>query len=158
MLSSPVATRLQTELATLGGRVSLSHGLVVCEIEPPQLLTVVEQLKTQFGFDVFLDVTAVDWPDRAPRFEVVHHFYSSANKLRVRIKCRVSEASPVVATLRPLYGSAGYMERECHEMYGIQFDGNDDLRAILLYEGFKGHPLRKDYPKQLEQPLVPFRF
>jgi NADH-quinone oxidoreductase subunit C len=49
------------------------------------------------------------------------------------------------------------MERECHEMYGIVFRGNDDLRPILLYEGFVGHPLRKDYPKQKEQPLVPYR-
>jgi NADH-quinone oxidoreductase subunit C len=49
------------------------------------------------------------------------------------------------------------MERECHEMYGIRFRGNDDLRPILLYEGFEGHPLRRDYPKQKEQPLVPYR-
>jgi NADH-quinone oxidoreductase subunit C len=49
------------------------------------------------------------------------------------------------------------MERECHDMYGIVFRGNDDLRPILLYEGFEGHPLRKDYPKQKEQPLVPYR-
>jgi len=78
--------------------------------------------------------------------------------VRVRLSMRVSEAEPVVPTLRPLYGSAGYMERECHDMYGIQFAGNDDLRPILLYEGFEGHPLRKDYPKQFEQPLVPYRF
>ena len=49
------------------------------------------------------------------------------------------------------------MERECHDMYGIVFRGNDDLRPILLYEGFEGHPLRKDYPKHREQPLVPYR-
>jgi NADH-quinone oxidoreductase subunit C len=57
----------------------------------------------------------------------------------------------------PFYGSARFMERECHEMYGIRFRGNDDLRPILLYEGFEGHPLRRDYPKQKEQPLVPYR-
>ena len=74
------------------------------------------------------------------------------------LKMRVPESAPVVPTLRGLYGSAGYMERECHDMYGIVFEGNDDLRPILLYEGFEGHPLRKDYPKQLEQPLVPYRF
>ena len=107
---------------------------------------------------MFLDVTAVDWPDDALRFEVVHHFYSTTHRVRVGIKTRVSESAPIVPTLRPLYGSAGYMERECHDMYGIVFEGNDDLRPILLYEGFEGHPLRKDYPKQLEQPLVPYRF
>ncbi len=148
---------LQLSLSTLG-TVSVAHKVVVCELEVSNFLAAVTALKIQFGFDVFLDVTAVDWPDDALRFEVVHHFYSTSNKIRVRLKCRVPEAAPVVPTLRPLYGSAGYMERECHDMYGIMFDGNDDLRAILLYEGFVGHPLRKDYPKQLEQPLVPYRF
>ena len=138
--------------------MSVAHGTFVCELEPHQLYATVETLKSTFAFDMFLDVTAVDWPADALRFEVVHHFYSTVHKVRVRIKTRVSELSPVVPTLRPLYGSAGYMERECHDMYGIQFEGNDDLRAILLYEGFEGHPLRKDYPKQLEQPLVPYRF
>ena len=135
---------LQLSLSTLG-TVSVAHKVVVCELEVSNFLAAVTALKIQFGFD-------------ALRFEVVHHFYSTSNKIRVRLKCRVPEAAPVVPTLRPLYGSAGYMERECHDMYGIMFDGNDDLRAILLYEGFVGHPLRKDYPKQLEQPLVPYRF
>jgi NADH-quinone oxidoreductase subunit C len=63
----------------------------------------------------------------------------------------------VVDSLVSLYGSAGFMERECHDMYGIVFRGNADLRPILLYEGFVGHPLRKDYGKMQEQPLVPYR-
>jgi NADH-quinone oxidoreductase subunit C len=87
----------------------------------------------------------------------VHHFYSTTHKVRVRLKTRVGADDPTVDTLTSLFGSAGYMERECHDMYGIVFRGNDDLRPILLYEGFSGHPLRKDYPKQLEQPLVPYR-
>ena len=87
----------------------------------------------------------------------MHHFYSTAHKVRVRLKTRVPEADPGVDSLVPLYGSAAFMERECHDMYGIVFRGNDDLRPILLYEGFVGHPLRKDYPKQQEQPLVPYR-
>ena len=135
----------------------VAHGVLVLEIAPAVLLPIVQRLKTELAFDLFLDVTAVDWPDAPLRFEVVHHFYSTTHKVRVRLKQWVSEASPVVDTLKALYGSAGYMERECHDMYGIQFRGNDDLRPILLYEGFVGHPLRKDYPKQKEQPLVPYR-
>ena len=157
MTALSIVSKLQQSLGAFG-QTSLAHQLIVCELEVPQFLAAVETLKNTFAFDVFLDVTAVDWPNDALRFEVVHHFYSSTNKIRVRLKCRVPEAAPVVPTLRPLYGSAGYMERECHDMYGILFDGKDDLRAILLYEGFVGHPLRKDYPKQLEQPLVPYRF
>lgn len=152
-----LADVLQEQLTAAGAQVTLSHGHIVCETEPSQLFAIAVQLKG-FGFDLFLDVTAVDWPNHELRFEVVHHFYSTAHKLRVRIKTRVPESLPNVPTLRTLYGSAGYMERECFDMYGIVFDGNDDLRRILLYEGFEGHPLRKDYPKQLEQPLVPYRF
>ena len=70
---------------------------------------------------------------------------------------RVMQDEPLVDSLIALYGSAHFMERECHDMYGIVFRGNPDLRPILLYEGFVGHPLRKDYPKEQEQPLVPYR-
>jgi NADH-quinone oxidoreductase subunit C len=73
------------------------------------------------------------------------------------VKTAVPESDPTVDSLVPLYGSAGFMERECHDMYGIAFRGNRDLRPILLYEGFVGHPLRKDYAKLHEQPLVPYR-
>jgi NADH-quinone oxidoreductase subunit C len=88
---------------------------------------------------------------------VVWHFYSTVTFARVRVKTRVAESDPAVDSLLPLYGSALFMERECHEMYGIDFRGHPDLRPILLYEGFVGHPLRKDYPIRLEQPLVPYR-
>ena len=134
-----------------------SHGGLVLHLEPTAMLPVVQRLRDEFAFDLFLDVTAVDWPDAPLRFEVVHHFYSTTHRVRVRLKQRVTEAEPVVDSLVGLYGSAAYMERECHDMYGIRFRGNHDLRPILLYEGFVGHPLRKDYPKQLEQPLVPYR-
>jgi NADH-quinone oxidoreductase subunit C len=136
---------------------AVSHGVLVVNLAPPAVPGAVRALKLEFAFDVFLDVTAVDWPGQDPRFEVVWHFYSTAHKVRVRLKARVPEANPVVASLTPLYGSAAFMERECHDMYGIVFEGNADLRPILLYEGFEGHPLRKDYPKEREQPLVPYR-
>ena len=147
------AADARADIRSLG----VSHGVLVLELAPPALLPVAERLRSEFGFDLFLDVTAVDWPGEPLRFQVVHHFYSTTHKVRVRLTQRVSEAEPVVDSLVDLYGSAGYMERECHDMYGIRFRGNDDLRPILLYEGFVGHPLRKDYPKQLEQPLVPYR-
>ena len=148
---------IREALAPKIGESSVEHGILVLRIAPAALLGVVTPLKEQFRFDLFSDVTAVDWLGREPRFEVVWHFYSTTHKLRVRVKARVGEAEPVVDTLTGLYGAAHYMERECHEMYGIVFAGNPDLRPILLYEGFQGHPLRKDYPKEREQPLVPYR-
>ena len=148
---------VQQQLVLAGGEASLSHGMLVVLVPPADLLGTVRRLKSEFGFDLFLDVTAVDWPARIPRFEVVYHFYSTAHLIRVRLKTRVPEAEPMVDSVVSLYGSAHFMERECHDMYGIVFRGNPDLRPILLYEGFVGHPLRKDYPKLQEQPLVPYR-
>jgi NADH-quinone oxidoreductase subunit C len=148
---------MQQQLVPPAGEASLSHGMLVVMVPPADLLGTVRRLKSEFGFDLFLDVTAVDWPERTPRFDVVYHFYSTAHMLRVRLKTRVPEAAPTVDSLVLLYGSAYFMERECHDMYGIVFRGNPDLRPILLYEGFVGHPLRKDYPKLQEQPLVPYR-
>jgi NADH-quinone oxidoreductase subunit C len=149
--------RVQASLGAQALETDMVHGILVLQIAPENLVPLVSHLKQQHGFDLFLDVTAVDWPQRRPRFDVVYHFYSTRDFVRVRLKTRVEEADPTVDTLVPLYGSARYMERECHEMYGIRFRGNDDLRPLLLYEGFVGHPLRKDYPKQKEQPLVPYR-
>src|SRR5437764_13159593 len=154
------ATDLDTmrrELVTAAGGATLSHGAFVLQLAPGELLPTVRRLRDEFGFDLFLDVTAVDWPGAALRFEVVHHFYSTAHKVRVRLKTRLGAEGPVVDSLTSLYGSAAFMERECHDMYGIGFRGNFDLRPILLYEGFSGHPLRKDYPKTREQPLVSYR-
>lgn len=144
-------------LRDLYERFGYSFGMPVFELKPENLLAVTALLKEQFGFDLFLDVTAVDYPERQPRFDVVYHLFSSAQRLRIRLKVQVTESNPGVMTLTRLYGSARYMEREVHEMYGIEFIGNDDLRPILLYEGFQGHPLRKDYPIDGEQPLVEYR-
>jgi NADH-quinone oxidoreductase subunit C len=156
-VAAAVFDTLQRQLVPAAGPATLTHGVLAFMLAPEELLPVAQRLKIEFQFDLFLDVTAVDWPGQTLRFEVVHHFYSTVHKVRVRLKTRVAEADPVVDSLTPLYGSAAFMERECHDMYGIRFHGNHDLRPILLYEGFVGHPLRKDYPKQQEQPLVPYR-
>jgi NADH-quinone oxidoreductase subunit C len=158
--AGPLVERLGRSLGAQGVEVLESFGMPVLRIAPAQLLDVVRALRTEFGFDMLLDVTAVDWLGQrgdSPRFEVVWHFFASTTQTRVRVKTRVDENDPTLASLKPLYGSAAFMERECHEMFGVRFAGNDDLRPILLYEGFVGHPLRKDYPKEHEQPLVAYR-
>jgi NADH-quinone oxidoreductase subunit C len=156
-VNDAVFEQVREHLGTVALEAAVSNGVLALLVEPASLVEVVRALRDTFGFDMFLDVTAVDWPGREPRFDVVWHFYSTKHFVRVRVKARVPLTDPTVDTLVPFYGSARFMERECHEMYGIVFRGNDDLRPILLYEGFVGHPLRKDYPKQKEQPLVPYR-
>lgn len=149
--------RVQAAIGPQAERTSIEAGTLVLRWPASALLETVRRLKTEFAFDLLLDVTAVDWPGETARFEVVHHLYSTTHHVRVRIKVRVPEDDPTVDSLTGLYGAARFLERECHDMYGIVFRGNADLRAILLYEGFVGHPLRKDYPKEREQPLVRYR-
>ena len=156
-MPSPFYESITTGLAGLYQRAWDSHGMLVLDLDRSSLLTVVARLQHDFGCSLFLDVTAVDFPDRKPRFEAVYHFYCPQQKQRVRLKVPVDEADAELPTLVGSYGSARYMEREVHDMYGIRFAGNADLRPILLYEGFEGHPLRKDYAMEHEQPIVPYR-
>ena len=105
-------------------------------------------------FEMLSDVCAADYLPHTPRFEVVYHFYSLARSHRLRLKALVPEEDARVPSLTPLFASANWMEREVFDLYGIAFDGHPDLRRILLYDEFEGHPLRKDYPKERRQPLV----
>lgn len=156
-MAAALIESLTQQLVSAAGPGTLSHGVFVLHLVPAELVPTAWRLKQEFGFDLLLDVTAIDWLGQTPRFEVVHHFYASTAGLRVRLKTRVAEDDAVVDSLVDLYASAAFMERECHDMVGIGFRGNHDLRPILLYEGFVGHPLRKDYAKTREQPLVPYR-
>jgi len=105
------------------------------------------------AFDMLSDVCAVDYLPRVPRFEVVYHLYSVAKNHRLRVKVLVEEDTSVPSVVE-LWASANWMEREVWDLYGIRFEGHPDLRRILLYDEFEGHPLRKDYPKERRQPLV----
>jgi NADH-quinone oxidoreductase subunit C len=108
-------------------------------------------------FEQLIDVTAVDYLGRTPRFEVVYQLHSLAYRHRLRVKVGVDEADAVVASAVPLWQSALWAEREVFDLFGIRFAGHPDLRRILMYPGFEGHPLRKDYPLMARQPLVPER-
>jgi NADH-quinone oxidoreductase subunit C len=105
-------------------------------------------------FDLAMDCTGVDYLGEEPRFEVVYHLYSIAKKHRVRIKSRVPEEDPVIDSVIPVWVGMDWFEREAYDMYGIVFRGHPNLKRILMYEAFEGHPLRKDYPKARRQPTV----
>ena len=126
-------------------------------VVPKKWFEIVKFLKEELEFDLFVDLTAVDFLGREeglPRFEVVLHLRNMSSGKRIRVKARVKEENPVIDTLIPLYKGANWFERECHEMYGIKFAGHPDLRPLLLYPEFIGHPLRKDYPIDKRQPLI----
>lgn len=93
-------------------------------------------------------------PPASARFTVVYHFYSTHHKHRLRLVVPVEESEATLDSLTPLWAGADWLEREVWDMYGIQFSGHPNLKRILMYEEFEGHPLRKDYPVNKRQPLI----
>ena len=92
-----------------------------------------------------LDVTAIDWPGRERRFDIVYHLLSPKLNLRIRVKLEVDERTPVASIIGVSPG-ANWFERETHDLYGVVFTGHPDMRRLLTDYGFEGHPLRKDFP------------
>ncbi len=130
-------------------------------IRPQALVAVARFLKETLDFNFLMDATAVDYLffaggriQKEFRFEVVYHFFSLKNNTRIRIKVPVGEENPEVDTLSLLWPSANWYEREVWDMFGIKFKGHPNLKRILMYEEFKGHPLRKDYQFNKRQPLI----
>ncbi len=125
-------------------------------IAPSGLLEVARLLKEdpELEYNYLMDLTAVDYWKRRPRFEMVYHFLSLKNNFRIRVKVPVPEPDPKVDSLTSLWSAANWYEREVYDMFGIQFMGHPDLRRILMYPEFEGHPLRKDYPIEKRQPLI----
>lgn len=109
----------------------------------------------ELDFKFLMDLTAVDYLNRKDnRFEVVYHFYSLKHNARLRVKVPVSEDDCTIDSVSSLWKTANWYEREVWDLYGIKFNSHPDMRRILLYEEFKGHPLRKDYPINKRQPLI----
>jgi NADH-quinone oxidoreductase subunit C len=110
----------------------------------------------ELDYNYLMDLTAVDCLrlGKPYRFEVVYHFFSLAKKHRVRVKLPVEARNPEVNSISSLWAGANWYEREVWDMFGIKFRGHPNLKRILMYEEFEGHPLRKDYPIRKRQPLI----
>ena len=146
----PEATPVPSEVA---------RGEVVVVVERGAIERALRTLRDhpELRFEMLSDLTVVDYLGRAVRFEVVYQLYSITHRHRVRVKVPVTAEEPVVPSAVPLWRSANWAEREAWDMFGIRFAGHPDLRRILMYPEFVGHPLRKDYPLDKRQPLVPER-
>ncbi|MCL4809116.1 MAG: NADH-quinone oxidoreductase subunit C [Thermoanaerobaculia bacterium] len=119
-------------------------GETTVRVDPERLVEACRHLEANEGFTYLVDLTAVDWKDREPRFDVLLLLHSfSRGQERLRLKVAVGETCPSVTGV---WETANWMEREAFDMYGVRFDGHPDLRRILTWDGFQGHPLRKDFP------------
>ncbi len=126
--------------------LSLSHsfGSDILDVAKDKVVPVLRFLKESGRFDVLMDLSAVDYLPRSPRFEVVYHLFNSKNFQRLRVKAKLAEGE-TIESLTSVWRSANWFERETYDMFGIVFKGHPALRKILTHHHFKGHPLRKDY-------------
>ncbi len=141
--TSPLVDRLKQQygsgigaVAYLGQNYLIADSSIITE-----LLTV---LRDRDQFDYCVDVTAVHYPDREKQFDVIWILYSFAGNERIRVKTMIADGGSVPSST-PIWPAANWLEREVYDMFGIRFDGHPDLKRILLPDGWKGHPLRKDY-------------
>ena len=125
----------------------VAFGELTLTIAPSSLVSLVEFLRNDrtCRFSTLVDITAVDYPEREARFEVVYHFLSMYQNQRIRLKLAAREED-TVASITGIHPSANWFEREVFDMFGIMFSGHPDLRRILTDYGFRGYPLRKDFP------------
>ena len=136
------AKRPEAVLSTI-----MTHGELTVAVPLSQLEGLVEFLKTDPAcrFTTLIDITAIDHPARAARFDMVFHFLSMYKNHRIRLKVEV-RSDDMVPSIHAIHPSANWFEREVFDMFGILFSGHPDLRRILTDYGFRGHPLRKDFP------------
>jgi NADH/F420H2 dehydrogenase subunit C len=133
-------------------KLSKQEVLVIKSLSLKKAVTI---LKNELGFDMLMDVIAIDHQHlQDKRFELDYLFYSSKENIRVNLKVNLdNNEKPSVESLHSLYGSADWAERECFDMMGIHFDGHPNLKRLLMWTEFDGHPLRKDYPLDKRQPI-----
>ncbi|KPP85628.1 MAG: NADH-quinone oxidoreductase subunit C [Rhodobacteraceae bacterium HLUCCO07] len=126
---------------------AIAHGELTLDVAPSNIAGLVEFLRNDGNcrFGTLIDITAVDHPERARRFDVVYHFLSMHQNQRIRLRLSIRE-DEIVPSITDVHPSANWFEREVFDMFGILFSGHPDLRRILTDYGFRGFPLRKDFP------------
>jgi NADH-quinone oxidoreductase subunit C len=139
--------KINSELTTKINSSYIKHNQLYFEIDKDDLLDVVLFIKTNNStkFRQLIDITVVDYPERAKRFKVVYLFLSHEFNQRLILSYFISE-NEIISSLTKIFPSANWMEREVFDMYGVNFKDHPDLRRILTDYGFEGHPLRKDFP------------
>jgi NADH-quinone oxidoreductase subunit C len=139
-----LARELKERFGDRIGETSTYLGQNFVVAKPEAAVAILEYLKLEADFDYLVDITAVDWPKRPERFDLVYIVYSFPRNERVRIKTHIPDGyKPETAV--GVHLTANWLEREVFDMFGIEFAGHPDMRRILMPEGWQGHPLRKDY-------------
>ena len=138
---------INSELSSKIKNSSIDNDELLIEIDENNLIDVIQFLKSNesLNFKQLIDIVGVDYPENEKRFELIYLFLSHENNLRIKLLIKF-EIDQVINSITKIFPSANWMEREVFDMYGIKFKNHPDLRRILTDYGFKGHPLRKDFP------------
>jgi len=138
---------INSELSSKVLSSSIRHSELSIEIREDDLVEIVQFLKSneKCKFRQLVDIAGVDYPDQEKRFQLVYLFLSHENNLRIKLLIKF-EINQAIDSITKIFPSANWMEREVFDMYGVKFKNHPDLRRILTDYGFKGHPLRKDFP------------
>jgi NADH-quinone oxidoreductase subunit C len=145
----PESLQSNPTVAALGGLVSAAKeefGELTLEVTPGNILAALLKIKSELKFERLTSVTGVDRFPVEPRFEVVYHLQSIANKARLRVKARLSGDNPTIESAVGVYRSADWYERETYDFFGVIFLNHPNPIRIMMPEGWEGYPLRKDYP------------
>jgi NADH-quinone oxidoreductase subunit C len=161
-VSQVVLDKLKERFGTAILETHTNFGDETAIIEPSQWKSVCAFLREDptLDFDMPVDLCAVDYPTRMPRLEVVMHLYSVPRGHRIRLKARVGDEDAngaEIDSVTSIWPGMNWLERETWDMSGVRFRGHPDLRRILMYPEFEGHPLQKTYPADRTQPLVAYR-
>lgn len=143
-LDNELVQRLKARFGDALREASLDRKQAIVLIAVEQLREISRYCRDEEKFDMLVDLTAVDWPKREKRFDVVLNLYSFATNERLRLKAHAGENEPAPSVCE-IWPAANWMERECYDMFGIVFEGHPNLTRILLPDEWQGHPLRKDY-------------
>ena len=146
-------------VARYAAQASEFRGEVTLQVGANMIVDACRVLREEFGFDMLIDETAVDyWPAQDGRFHVVYQVYSMKTSAVLCLRVPLDGNAPHIPTLEPVYPVANWHEREVFDMFGITFDGHSDLRRILMPADWEGYPLRKDYPVGYEEVQFTFNF
>ena len=152
----PAVTALKDRLGALDVEF---RDQVTLTVSPERIVEACRILRDEFGFDMLIDETGVDyWPQAAPRFNLVYQLYSMKQNAMLGLRAPLDGNAPHISTIESVYPNANWHEREIWDMFGVRFDGHSDLRRILMPHDWEGFPQRKDYPLGYEEPQFTFNF
>jgi NADH-quinone oxidoreductase subunit C len=158
MENQKVIEALQEKFPKAVVEVSAQFGDDTLVIQKDALLEIMDFIyQKPYEFTMLLDLTCVDYIGETPRYQMVYHVSSLAHNLRLRLKAAVAEGDLTIDSLNGRWKNANWLEREVYDMFGIRFNRHPDMRRLFMYEGFEGHPLRKDYPLRKRQPCIQLR-